>query len=83
VYLGDELTFPFPVKVIGKTVQAIGIEERDELVKLKVKSTSKVYWINIHDVEIVMNDNEKNRNDVLIHTHLKWYSPDGARFNKS
>lgn len=78
VYLGDELDFPFPVKVIGKTVQAIGIEERDELVKLKVKSGNKEYWINLLDAEIVASLGEKNRNGLLIYAFRKWYSPDGS-----
>jgi hypothetical protein len=78
VYLGDELTFPFPVRVIGKAVQAIGAEERDGVVKLKVKSASKQYWINLLDVEIVKPTGENNRNDLLVHAYRRWFSPDGS-----
>ena len=77
VYLGDELVFPFPVRVIGKAVQAIGVDERDGVVKLKVKSANKQYWINLLDVEIVKRPGENNRNDLLIHAYRQWFSPDG------
>nr|MDO8087071.1 calcium-binding protein [Candidatus Sigynarchaeum springense]MDO8118596.1 calcium-binding protein [Candidatus Sigynarchaeota archaeon] len=77
VYLEDELVFPFPVRVIGKAVQAIGVEERDGVVKLKVKSSDKQYWIDLLDVEIVKRAGETNRNELLILAYRRWFSPDG------
>ncbi|HME53551.1 MAG TPA: calcium-binding protein [Candidatus Lokiarchaeia archaeon] len=75
VYLEDELVFPFPFKIVGKTVQAVGIMEYDGMIKLKVKSESKIYKVNILDVEIVINPGEKNRNDLLIQAFRHWFSP--------
>jgi hypothetical protein len=75
MYLEDELVFPFPVKIIGKTVQVVGIEDGDGTLKFKIENESKIYKINVSDAEILVNPGEKNRNDLLIQAFRHWVSP--------
>jgi hypothetical protein len=74
-YLEDELSFPFPVLVIGNLVQATGVEERGDMVKLRVKSAGANHWINLTDCEVVNVARDTSRNGLLLAAYRNWFSP--------
>lgn len=73
-YLEDELEFPFLVKVMGKTVQAIKIEEEYDCLKLVVLFDDKKYRVDITDVELGQSGIFHARNELLLTAYRKWRS---------
>jgi len=71
-YLEDELAFPFLVKILGKTVQVIKIEEKYNSLKLVVISEGKKYQVDVNDVEVVKSETLHIRNELLLNAYRKW-----------
>ena len=73
-YLEDELEFPFPVKLLGKTFQAVKIEEKHDCLKLIVASKGKKYRADLNDVELGQSGPLHARNELLLTAYRKWRS---------
>jgi hypothetical protein len=68
--LDDNLSFPFPARVVGSPVTVLGLDMKDEEhILAQVRRSSREYAVDILDLEI---DGKKVRGSEWIAAYRKW-----------